>query len=309
MPSYLRRWLKFHANWLHRKILIKNQNNLCNLLNNLMEMKKVEYNIKEVAQKAASILLEFDRLPNNSDKALIKERLETQLQIDGCVTLAVFGCLDWIKSRLFTSIPEDFISDVVREYDLFMPRVPKINEIIKKMQTNGITTKVLIILGDTDVDEYFEKILNTANIFLDRQKLGTRIEKYKLSFTNRTTSVIYGDTEVIYWSGVKSLFTDDSSINIPEQIFREATNSMVNTSTGESYKKLGLNNDNPIFQNATNSRIKMYSSQGEMVDKMLNGIVLQTETPWMLTSSMLKLNSPSLPIIYPWIRKEELGTI
>ena len=264
--------------------------------------------LEMVAKTATDILLAFDRLPDNPDKLILSRRVKEQLKNDGVVTLSVFGCLDWIKSKLFTSTPEEFIADSVRNSDLFMPRVPKINELTKKMQSNGIATNVYVILGDTDVREYFEMILNTANVFLKKEKLSERIQKYIFAFTDRVQKAILTPSETILWSDTQNLFNEIETF-IPEEISQESLDSMIRAYTGDSYKGLYLKPEDDVFLKANQKRIDMYSKQGVMVDQMLNGIVLQTETPWVLSSKLLKLNSPNLPIIYPWIRKKELGTI
>lgn len=273
-----------------------------------MEKTKSCEPIEQSVKSAVDVLLQFDRLSNNPDKEILKQRVKKQLETDGCVTLVMFGCLDWINAKLFTSNPEEFISDITRENDLFMPRVPKINEIVKKLQLNSIAAKVTIILGDTDIDEYFEGILKSAGITLNKQELDMRTNKYRLDFSSRVKRKILSNTEVIYWSKIASLF-NDILVDIPESILQDGINSMTRVYTGVNYEKLDLKDDDKAFLNASKKRIGMYARQGEMVNKMLNGIILQTETPWILSSSMLKINSPDLPVIYPWIRSEELGTI
>lgn len=54
-------------------------------------------------------------------------------------------------------------------------------------------------------------------------------------------------------------------------------------------------------------KFRSYGEQGKLVQEIGGGILLQTETPWLLRTKMLKSGGSSFAAIYPWIRKEELS--
>src|SRR5687768_11172827 len=84
------------------------------------------------AEQSAKILLDFDRLTNNLDKSLIKGKILEQLRVDGLVTLTMFSCLDWLPEKLVGKKPEEFIGEIVRDQDLFTPRIGKLKQIREK---------------------------------------------------------------------------------------------------------------------------------------------------------------------------------
>lgn len=267
-----------------------------------------EMKVDDVAKIATDIVLAFDKLDNNPDRNLIETKILNQLQEDGYVSLTVFACLDWATENLKSEIPERFMAETTRNEDLFMPRVPKLSQLQEKLSLQGIVSKLNIVLGDTDVEDYFQLILEAGGLRLDNNLLKMREERYINAFKQRINRTLKPNVEVITWSELADLYSTE--VVISEDLIKAEVESMKQSYLNSAnFSVFNLKISDEIFIAAAKKKINLYANQGRMVNGMLQGILLQTETPWLLRTRMLKLLDNSLCVIYPWIRKEELDNI
>jgi hypothetical protein len=273
----------------------------------MIENPAIQWDVEKAGEKTAGILLGFDRLRNNPDQKLLKEKIIEQLSQDGFITLTIFSCLDWLPEDLSSRNPESFIGDRVRNGDLFLPRMAKIEKIQSALSQEGIVSKLLIVVGDTDVEEYFKLVLDAGKIFLNPEILKKRTAKYIESFRELAQTSLPTNTEVVKWSEVKDLYNMD--VDVPKSLVTQEVESMKQSYLyGKNFSSLNLTVSDDTFTEAAKRKIAMYANQGMMVRDMTKGILLQTETPWLLRTGLLKLSTPEIAVIYPWIRREEIDT-
>jgi len=275
----------------------------------MKETLTISQELEDAAERSAKVLLDFDRLPNNPDRNLIKNKLLEQLKRDGLITLVVFSCLDWLPEKLASNKPEEFIGETVRELDLFVPRINKLKQIREKLLQSGVTSKLVIILGDTDLEDYFNLILEQNNIKLDKKLLRQREESYVSSFITRSQERLLSPIEVITWSEIQTLYADTIT-NIPEtMIMQEAEAMKESYLRGRNYTNLEFNIPEQVFFDCAKRKITLYAKQGNAISDFGGGILLQTEMPWLLRTQMLKLSGADVSAIYPWIRQEEINDL
>lgn len=261
--------------------------------------------LENAVQRSVKILLDFDRLPNNSDKDLLKDKVSEQLQRNGCLTFVIFACLDWQPNELRCEQPEKFIADVVRNQDLFAPRIKKINQIQQKLSLENIGCNLVMVMGDTDVEDYFKLILDDSGIVFDEYVLFQRKERYMKSFAKRIKEQLQMSTTVIRWSEKRGSY--NFSVDIPKDILSQEAERMKQAYLmGRNFKDLNLKVSDNTFQKSAKRKIELYARQGKMAQETFEAILLQTETPWFEVTQQLKLAGPRLVVIYPWVRKEEL---
>lgn len=268
------------------------------------EIPNLQIEVENAAQNAADILLEYDRLEENPDRLLLKEKISDQLLNNGFITLTVFSCMDWQPEKLTSNLPESFIADSVRDQDLFVPRVKKLKEIQTKLQERGFLSKLVIVLGDTDLEDYFLNLLENSGLILNREVLLQRELRYKASFVERVRNCLRPNTEVIFWSDIKDVYKDIFP-NDPSLIAEDIETMKQSYMDGRVFKELNLKFDQILFEISARERVNMYAQQGQMVNDLFGGIILQTETPWLLRARMLKATCSDIAIIYPWIRTED----
>ena len=139
---------------------------------------------------------------------------------------------------------------------------------------------------------------------MDEQKLKERQTDYAISFEERAQNQFDINCECI---SLQDLGVSD--IKNPE-VTEEQLDSEVN------FLKWLFGNEGPYkgifplsdrdYKWMTFKKFELYGSQGWIVTELMGGIVLQTETPWLLRTQMLQCTGAPVSAIYPWIRKEEL---
>lgn len=258
----------------------------------------------EAANESAGVLLEFDKLPNNPDENLLARKALEQLERDGYLTFAIFTCLDWQPSELLTTRPERFLVDKTRDQDLFTPRIKKINQLQERLAKVGISSRLIVVMGDTDMEEYFNLILQAGDIYLNQDILSQRKKNYIQSFNTRLKEKVKTTPDLIVWSDIQNQY--NLSIYIPNKILQSEVERMKQAYLfGRNFQNLNLKIDNQTFEIAARRKIEMYARQGKMIEETTGAILLQSEIPWLEITQQLRLAGSEIITIYPWVRKEE----
>lgn len=259
----------------------------------------------EIAQKAFNVLVAFDRLPNNPDVEGLRKSLENQMLKDGKIEISIFVCPSYKPAALFGPNPEEYVEIAAKNGDLFLPRVPKILDIKEKFQYIGIPLTFTLLIGDDDPQNYVLPCLSDCGVMVDNQKLSQRQALYKKSFEDRAKKLLGNTIDVVSlqeldYQCYPSPLDIPQDIQAPEERFLKRL-----FSKDGPYKGMFPLKASDITQMA---RLKIISNsrQGFIIQNLTGGILLQTETPWLLRTGMLKLAGANIAIVYPWIRKEEI---
>jgi hypothetical protein len=264
---------------------------------------------KTVEKKFAAVsqvILAYDRIgESNPDSELIDEKIRQQLSVGNKITLTVFTCLDWNPKSLTGDKPEEFILTESRSQDLFTPRIKKINSMQNDLGSLGIDCEILLVIGDTDIQDYFQDVLKLGNIEMNYKKLIERQNQYCLSFTQRAGNILSIEPTVIKYGD----YRQKSNTEVVDLGLIEEVKSGMRIAYTQSKFFGGINipYDEKVFEKAAFGKISLYGQQGYIIEKN-GGLVLQTELPWLTSTRMLKSAGANIAAIYPWVRKEELSS-
>lgn len=262
-------------------------------------------NLEAFTSQSIAVLQSFDRLPENPDDDQLKKNLRRQLNSEGKVNLTVFACPSYSPEALLSENPENYVSDNVKETDLFLPRVPKLKQIMSSLIKSGVPNKLTILIGDTDPQYYVLPVLREKfGITCDEQQFNARLERYAQRFAVRAR-VLLGDETEVY--SLNSFAPSPNKIPTipPLELEQEIIFFRWLFSEKGPYKnRFELTDDD--YRKMSEAKFKLYADQGWLVSDLTGGIILQTETPWLLRTQMLQSTGAPVCAIYPWIRKEEL---
>ncbi len=254
--------------------------------------------------KAVEILRKYDRLSNNPDNTRIKKMIVSQLEENGLLKLCIFACPKFDTKALFSKNPEEYMPTKATA-DLFEPRVTKILSLRKDLMKIGLLTEINVVIGDNDAEEYIFPFMDSFG--LNAELFERRKRQYCSSFERRCEK-LFGDSNFVVWSLSEY---DVSKDNIEPLISRGALQKEIKFfeklfSVDGPYCGL-LNFSREILVEMAKKKYMLYGAQGRFL-KVLGGILLQTEGPgvWIERTDMLRCTgSSAIPVIYPWIRKEE----
>jgi hypothetical protein len=230
--------------------------------------------------------------------------IRNQLKEKGYVELSIFVCPSYKPVALLTDKPEEYVWDNVRNNDLFAPRIPKMNDIIEDLRRAGISMKLNVISGDTDPQTYLFPVLSKRGIDIDPEGYSKRVKCYTKSLKEKMEKVWEKPVEVI---SMAELETDSFCLPVnitTDQIEQEIKFFGWLFSEDGPYKGIFNFSSSEIIE-MVKRKFQLYGEQGWIVSKLMGGLVLQTETPWLLRTQMLKSTGAPVVAIYPWIRKEE----
>ena len=250
----------------------------------------------------------FDRLPNNPDMPQLEKNIRKQIEAEGVLTLTVIVCPSYNPTSLLSSNPEEYVCNKIRVPDLFSTRVTKINSLLNQLKDKNIKTKLTVLIGDTDPQNYVLPILESKyQIKINTRAYQGRIKEYCQCYSQLIQKQFPGISEVVSLSDLGSLEVPESAISQSQLEQETKFLTWLFSETGP-YKNMFPLDPNDILQ-MVKAKFNLYGQQGWIISELTGGIILQTETPWLLRTQMLQSSGAPISAIYPWIRSEELSVI
>ena len=256
--------------------------------------------------KALEVLKRYDRLPNNPDISLLERTITKQLETYGLLQLFVFVCPRFNPKALISKTPENYMP-VEAGSDLFEPRVEKILSLRRDLFKAGLPTKVNLVIGDNDAEEYIFPFV--PNLSINKNVYRSRQACYKVSVEEKYGK-IFG-TVGVYLTVHSLAQIGSTGMPLTRSLSKQAVQKEI------IFFEWLFGNDGPyrgMFSFSQETLTKMvqikyglYADQGVLLED-IGGILLQTEGPgvWRERTEMLRCNgSKAIPTIYPWIRKDE----
>jgi hypothetical protein len=256
-------------------------------------------------EKFLRIFDRYDRLANNPDRPFLEKTIITQLKECGLLRLCVFICPKFDPGALFSSRPENYMPTEANTLGLFEDRVAKVLFLKQELMRAGLPTEVNLVLGDNDAEEYIFPFIDSLDI--DYCEYRKRQATYRVAFDEKCRK-LFGNNCVTWSLAELGVVADKTKPTIPSNNLNKELRFF-----GWLFSINGPYRGKLIFplEVLTEMAVRkygLYGAQGKFLEA-LGGILLQTEGPgvWLERTEMLRCTgSPAIPVIYPWIRKEEL---
>ena len=254
--------------------------------------------------KVLASLRRYDRMKDNPDSARLEQAVAEQIQQEGLLRLCVFVCPKFSPKALASKIPENYMP-VEFGRDLFEPRIAKILSLKKALMSAGLPTEINLLIGDNDAEEYIFPFLKSLDIntALYRQ----RQSAYRASLEERCRG-LFGRAGLLVWSMAENnVKTDDVAPTVSKDGLRKEADFLKWLFSNQGPYRGALNFPEEVLTQMAKTKYGLYGAQGKFLE-VLGGILLQTEGPgmWLERTQMLRsTGSPAVPVVYPWIRKEE----
>jgi|GEM_PF-4245579 len=270
-----------------------------------MNNEREKRTLENLTENASRIIVDYDRLPNNPDLKPLKEVIRKQLSETGKLSFVIFVCPSYNPSALATKQPEKYISINTSDRDLFASRIPKIIKFRDELQKSGFVSEFTLFIGDNDPVEYVLPIISKFGVNLDVNTINNRLKLFAQSFQDRVNNTFGNGFNVISLSNLGEIEYTLPNISEQQRLTEKEFFKWLFLSDEGPYKNL-FPLTNQDFSLMVDKKFTLYGFQGYLVQDLADGILLQTETPWVLRTEMLKSTGAKFPTIYPWIRKEEL---
>jgi len=253
-----------------------------------------------------SVLKEFDRMPNNKnfpDKCFV----ERSLDLYGYLTLFVFVRPDTRgKFLLTTDKRERFMPTEEPNNGLLFARIPKLKSLTTKLWQLGVPSKIIFAVADNSYELYRGPI---EGIVLDTVLMDERRKLYAANLTKRLARDFPQLMEV-FSLGLNrvGLFSED--LVIPEDVLAQEIAFQREFVYSQFYDKQSPTDS--IIEQIVRGKCRAYEEQGLLIEAA-DAILIGTEgadelESWRQRTIMLKLGGAKFPVVYPYIRKENLST-
>jgi hypothetical protein len=259
-----------------------------------------------LVDRVVEVLQEADRMPKNPDNSFLRETVEKQLTEEGLVRLIVFICPKFNTPALFGNSTDGYMPVESLKNDLFEPRIPKIIELRAALFKLGVVSTLEFVVGDNDFETC--RLPFFPDLKWDPKKVAVRRQRYVESFELRVREEF--GVLVNVWSladlGI-TLSTNSPKVS-EDQFERELKFFSWLFSQKGPYESRVFFGDTQLREMAE-LKFRAYGAQGEFLEDLLQGILLQTEGPgvWLQRTQMFRCTgAESAPAIYPWIRREEV---
>ncbi len=256
--------------------------------------------------KALEILKRYDRMVRNPDLISLEQAITSQVEKEGQLNLCVFVCPKFNTKALFTSQPENYMPVDVATFGLFEDRITKIISLKKELMKAGLPTKINLVLGDNDAEEYIFPFANSFRV--DTSEYKQRQQQYRVAFEEKCRT-LFGEKGSVVWSLAEfGVVMDEKEPTISANNLKKEMEFFGWLFSAKGPYRGKLNFSEQVLTEMAIRKYRLYGAQGKFLE-MLGGILLQTEGPgvWLERTQMLRCTgSSSIPAIYPWIRQEEI---
>ncbi len=252
-------------------------------------------------EQVSAVLRKFDRLEGN-EYFPSAEFLQKVLDQYGYLTLMVFVCPKMRGKYLDTADKERFMPVEEPKDGLVFARLPKLRELIGELWKLGIPSKLVFVVGDNGFELYKGP---SIGIYLDKQKMDERRQLYLENLATQLTQVFHQLLEVVSL-GLMNVGPVEGELAIPsDMLTREVAFqswSFDKYYGGKKPTKEGL-------AQLAAAMIRSYACEGYVVE-MADAILLGTEgtdlESWTRRIQMFQVGGARFPVIFPYIRTEEL---
>lgn len=260
---------------------------------------------------AAGILLDndnyYDSSAQNPLRPLIIQTVASGLALINKVDLLLFSCPEIDAAYLTGPYPSDYIKTTANR-NTGVINAKSILQLTKDLSAAGVTTRLNIIGGFTDEEDYIFPVLGAFNT--NSSELQVRRSQYFANFTTQCQRIYANVPElnIVDWS-TNPGYPQKRNITVPEQmISTEAERLAQLFQPGSYYGTLPLPTSNQLRQIAI-LKIKTYAQQGQSLKTLFPYTIgLQNEFPGVLRTQMINLclDDDQIPFIYPFNPKESL---
>lgn len=247
-----------------------------------------------------AVLRNFDRLDANPYFPG-NDFLRRVVDEYGYLTLMLFVCPKMRGKYLDTAEREKFMPIEEPADGLIFARLPKLQELVRELWAIGIPTKLIFVVGDNGFEMYKGP---SIGVYLDTKKMDERRQQYLENLASQLTRVFHQLLEVVSLGLMKVEPAEVASI--PTDVMdREMT--FQSWSFDKYYG--GRKPDAEGLRKLAKTMIESYSAEGfvvEMADAVLIGTEGTDLASWTRRIEMFQLGGARFPVIFPYIRKEEL---
>lgn len=252
-------------------------------------------------EQVSAVLRKFDRLENNPyfPGAEYLQRVLTEY---GYLTLMVFICPKMRGKYLDTSDKELFMPVEEPKDGLVFARLPKLRELISELWKLSIPSKLVFVIGDNGFELYKGP---SIGIYLNKQKMDARRQLYLENLATQLTQVFRQLLEVVSL-GLMNVEPVKGGLAIPsDMLAREIA--FQNWSFDKYYG--GKKPTEEGVKQLAEAMIRSYAGEGYLVE-MADAILIGTEgtnlESWTRRIQMFQVGGAKFPVIFPYIRMEEL---
>ena len=258
--------------------------------------------MKQVSmEQVSSVLRKFDRLENNSYFPR-PEFLQRVMNEYGYLTFMLFVCPKMRGKYLDTNDREKFMPVEEPKDGLIFARLPKLQELISELWKLGIPSKLIFVVGDNGFEMYKGP---SIGVCLDKKKMDERRELYLGNLSSQLTQVFRQLLEVVSL-GLMNVGPVEGKLNISSDTLKREMD-FQRWSFDKYYG--GKKPDEEGLRRLAETMIRSYAGEGYLVE-MADAILLGTEgtdlESWTRRIQMFQIGGASFPVIFPYIRKEEL---
>lgn len=264
----------------------------------LIEKVRSENQTLSPTEKVKRLLDSTSFFPAQNPQEAIR-RLEKRLATGEPFRIGCFACLN-MKCYKYNNQPVYFVGQ--EENRLETPRIARRTlEIVKLLNTTGISFTWDFLLADTDAQDVYGD-------WLGKQNLTDEIEKYRLRLA-KSFAGVSPNLSVILWSSIQSPYLrqyqqDFKSVveGCDTLLGSEYIEASINRRLQYFSEQVGLPSSDEITkicQKTARKNIALYAAQGPILDKTYDLLVIAEPNPTKY-GRMQRLLSPSLPIWYPF---------
>lgn len=247
----------------------------------------------------------FDRMPDNPDAQWVEKAVRVGIDRKS-LAFSVFVCPKFNTGALLSEGVEDYMPTDAFVDDLFLQRILKIKSLLDSLLKFGINPRLHVLIGDNDAEVYMFPFMDVQ---VDGEVFNWRRQAYLESFRARA-KLLFGDLVDVQSLGLLKVVPSESRVVITEDDFRKELTFFTWLFSEKGPYKGKLAFDWETLRKMAELKFRLYGAQGDYLERIGGGILLQTEGPgvWLLRTQMLRCTGANaIPAIYPWIRREELA--
>ena len=264
---------------------------------------------KEKVAEVAEVLQQFTLLNGEKISKEVLKIISSSLEENRYIEFLQFTCPRINAELLNSEYPSDYIL-TDEEGNNFETTKGRLSKLVQALNNIGIKSRVNIVIGDTDEEDYVFPIVGTP-IFdvkdLEKRKISYKDNFYKSLKNNNSLNIV-----VYRWSEIRDLFTDSQpnmDLIISEKDLKEEVERMKEIfGVGNYYAGLEPPVEEDLYKIAE-LKFRSYAWQGYLLTSFLpNVILLQNEFPQKLRTKMINLlnitQGRCIPAIYPYRRED-----